>query len=339
MYSAPEQENSPPDSGNSPTSGQRTKPGSYGKACDTCRKKKARCNFGKPTCGYCSAFKHACSYSAATACATRRNAKKLSIETKRQRPPSLPVRKSSVGSYKQPYSAEPTSPHGYLTPVTPLDRRLHSAGAGGYHHIRVETMGSSPTGRSVYSPDSTSPSIPISRTFQMRQEDADPSSINAHVQPRPYQPQQVRPYGHNPNGYLPDNRAMVSATDGQRPTAYMAVPLMDQQAKEHQAQAHMMESSATDSPHSYSQSDLHHEEQIQRVVSPTSQASLGHYQTQYTGYEVYHHRTDLDNSQHDPRQQIQQDWPTRRQSAQLATQEQRAMYRYHEVESQNGYIR
>jgi hypothetical protein len=90
-------------------------------------------------------------------------------------------------------------------------------------------MGSSPTGRSVYSPDSTSPSIPISRTFQMRQEDADPSSINAHVQPRPYQPQQVRPYGHNPNGYLPDNRAMVSATDGQRPTAYMAVPLMDQQ--------------------------------------------------------------------------------------------------------------
>jgi len=112
----------------------------------------------------------------------------------------------------------------------------------------------------------------------------------------------------------------------------------------------MMESSATDSPHSYSQSDIHHEEQIQRVVSPTSQTSLGHYQAQYAGYEVYHHRTDLDNSQHDPRQQvnlcyglakakIQQDWSGRRQSAQLAPQEQRPMYRYHEVESQNGYIR
>jgi hypothetical protein len=66
----------------------------------------------------------------------------------------------------------------------------------------------------------------------------------------------------------------------------------------------MMESTATDSPHSYSQSDLHHEEQIQRVVSPNSQASMGHYQAQYTGYEVYHHRTDLENAQQDPRQQV-----------------------------------
>lgn len=61
----------------------------------------------------------------------------------------------------------------------------------------------------------------------MRQEEADPSSMNAHVQPRPYQPQQVRPYGHNPNGYLPDNRSMVA--ESQRSSTYMAVPLMDQQ--------------------------------------------------------------------------------------------------------------
>lgn len=77
---------------------------------------------------------------------------------------------------------------------------------------------------------------------------------------------------------------------------------------------------------------------------------MGHYQAQYTGYEVYHHRTDPENAQQDPRQQvkascvlanikIQQDWSGRRQSTQLAAQEQRAMYRYHEVESQNGYIR
>jgi len=222
-------------------------------------------------------------------------------------------------------------------------------------------MGSSPTGRSVYSPDSASPSIPISRTYQMRQEEPDPSSMNVHVQPRPYQPQQIRPYGHNSNGYLPDNRSM--GPEGQRTSTYMAVPLMDQQgthpffvllitlAKDHQSQSQMIDSSGTDSPHTYSQSELHHEEQ--RVVSPTNQASMGHYQAQYAGYEVYHHRTDLDhNAQQDPRQQvkassncmakllkIQQDWSGRRQSAQLAAQEQRAMYRYHEVESQNGYIR
>ena len=75
-------------------------------------------------------------------------------------------------------------------------------------------------------------------------------------------------------------------------------------AKEHQTQAHMMETPTTDSSHSFPQSDLHHEEQIQRVVSPTNQASLGHYQAQYASYDVYHHRTDLDNTQHDPRQQV-----------------------------------
>ena len=75
-------------------------------------------------------------------------------------------------------------------------------------------------------------------------------------------------------------------------------------AKEHQTQTHphMLETPATDTPHSYPQSDIHHEEQIQRVVSP-NQSALSHYQAQYTGYEVYHNRPDLDNS-HDPRQQV-----------------------------------
>src|SRR5208282_4233403 len=143
---------------------------------------KARCNFEKPTCGYCSAFKHKCSYTAAAACANRRNAystnffrpqcstnvihrKKLSIETKRQQRPTLPSRKSTGGSFKQPYSADPTSPSGYLTPVTPHERRLvHSAGPS-YHHSRQEILGSPiPTSRSsVYSPDSTSPTVSLSR--------------------------------------------------------------------------------------------------------------------------------------------------------------------------------
>jgi hypothetical protein len=106
-----------------------------------------------------------------------------------------------------------------------------------------------------------------------------------------------------------------------------------------------------ESSHPFSQSDVHHDEQIQRVVSPGNQASLAHYQAQYAAYDPYHHRPDVDPSQHDPRQQvpmltqyhanteIQQDWNSRRQSVPLATPEQRAVYRYHEVENQNGYIR
>ena len=91
--------------------------------------------------------------------------KKLSIETKRQQRPALPSRKSAGGSFKQPYSADPTSPSGYLTPVTPHERRLiHSAGPS-YHHSRQEILGSPiPTSRSsVYSPDSTSPTVSLSR--------------------------------------------------------------------------------------------------------------------------------------------------------------------------------
>lgn len=66
-----------------------------------------------------------------------------------------------------------------------------------------------------------------------------------------------------------------------------------------------MDPSSSDSPHSFPQSEMHHEEQIQRVVSPSNQASMAHFQTQYAGYESYHHRTDMDgNVQHDPRQQV-----------------------------------
>lgn len=211
---------------------------------------KARCNFEKPTCGYCRAFGHACSYTAAAACANRRNAyatttlhrnqatnasfrKKLSIETKRQQRPSLPTRKPATGSFKQPYSADATSPSGYLTPVTPLERRLHSAGAG-YHSRVSDSLGSPITAnRSVYSPDSTSPSIPLSRKnpIVIIRTRANTSAINGHGAGR-YQPQQVRPYGQSTSGYVTDPRGMVQKVDAAQRSnpGYVAVPLMDHQS-------------------------------------------------------------------------------------------------------------
>jgi hypothetical protein len=98
-----------------------------------------------------------------------RDRKKLSIETKRQRPSiSGGSRKGSGynGSFKQPYSADPRSPSGYLTPVTPIERGLHSASAAGYHRGQQELLGSplpNSSRGSVYSPDSTSPTVPLSR--------------------------------------------------------------------------------------------------------------------------------------------------------------------------------
>lgn len=127
-------------------------------------------------------------------------------------------------------------------------------------------------------------------------------------------------------------------SNSQREDSYVAVPLMgDQTGKEQQNHNHnMMEPPA--SPHAFS-SAMHHQEQIQRVVSPVNQASLAHYQAQYAGYEGYH-RSDMDVTQHDPRQQMQTEWNTRtRQSMPLPTPDQRSMYRYHEVEGQNSYIR
>ena len=59
---------------------------------------------------------------------------------------------------------------------------------------------------------------------------------------------------------------------------------------------HMMDPPA--SPHTFQQS-MHHQDQIQRVVSPANQ--LAHYQAQYAGYETYHRTEDV---QHDPRQQV-----------------------------------
>jgi hypothetical protein len=90
--------------------------------------------------------------------------KKLSIETKRQRTGAPPQRRST-GPFKQPYSADPTRSSGYLTPITPLDRGLQSAGAG-YHLSRgPELLGSPHPRSSGYSPDSTSPTGPLSRTL------------------------------------------------------------------------------------------------------------------------------------------------------------------------------
>jgi hypothetical protein len=65
-----------------------------------------------------------------------------------------------------------------------------------------------------------------------------------------------------------------------------------------------MDPAASDSPQPFATSDIHHEEQGQRVVSPVNQPSLAQYQAQYAGYEAYHHRSEIDNSQHDPRQQV-----------------------------------
>jgi len=90
--------------------------------------------------------------------------KKLSIETKRQKP-GIPQRKLSGASFKQPYSAESKSPGGYLTPLTPLDRGSQSSGPG-YHPVRTtELLGSPlPTSRSLqYSSDASSPPVTGSR--------------------------------------------------------------------------------------------------------------------------------------------------------------------------------
>jgi hypothetical protein len=45
-----------------------------------------------------------------------------------------------------------------------------------------------------------------------------------------YQPQEIRPYGQSSNGYLQDNRAMISKMNpSQREDTYVAVPLMGEQ--------------------------------------------------------------------------------------------------------------
>jgi hypothetical protein len=232
-----------------------------------------------------------------------RDRKKLSIETKRQRPSvsSSGVRKgSSFSGFKQPYSADPRSPSGYLTPITPIERGLHSANAG--YHRGSEVLGSPlPTSRgSVYSPDSTSPTVPLSRISLKLCVDV---AINGHGR---YQPQEIRPYGHGNNGYMQDNRQMLSKLNTQR-EEYVAVPLMDHTGTHSlvcadidftgkETTQHMMDPPA--SPHTFQQS-MHHQDQIQRVVSPANQ--LAHYQAQYAGYETYHRTEDV---QHDPRQQV-----------------------------------
>jgi hypothetical protein len=126
---------------------------------------------------------------------------------------------SFSGSFKQPYSADPRSPSGYLTPITPIERGLHSANAG--YHRGSEVLGSPlPNSRgSVYSPDSTSPTVPLSRISPSFDSDV---AINGHGR---YQPQEIRPYGHG-NGYMQDNRQMLSKLNTQR-EEYVAVPLMD----------------------------------------------------------------------------------------------------------------
>jgi len=131
----------------------------------------------------------------------------------------------------QPFSADPTSQSGYLTPVTPLDRRLHSAGAS-YHPSRAPELLGSPITTShrsnVYSPESTSPTVSLTRSLSGHQEQ-NMSAMNGHGVTR-YQPQHIRPYGQSSNSYLPEAaRAMLKADNDPRANAYMEMSYMEQQ--------------------------------------------------------------------------------------------------------------
>jgi hypothetical protein len=66
-----------------------------------------------------------------------------------------------------------------------------------------------------------------------------------------------------------------------------------------------MQHTTSDPAHAFPHSDMNQDEQIERVVSPASQSSMGQY-PQYQGYEQYHHRVDMDpNVQHDTRHQVE----------------------------------
>ena len=67
-----------------------------------------------------------------------------------------------------------------------------------------------------------------------------------------------------------------------------------------QSHSNMMDPPA--SPHPFQQG-MHHQEQIQSVVSPPNQTSMAHYQTQYASYDQYCHN-DSDVAQHDRRQHV-----------------------------------
>ena len=164
------------------------------------------------------------------------HSKKLSIETNKRRgttnTPTLssaPQRRLSGGAFKQPYSADSRSPGGYLTPVTPLDRGVQSAGPG-YHPNRGTEMLGSPlptSSRSAYSPDSTSTPVPASRNAVIPILRLIVLAMNSQTR---YPPQDIRPYGQVTSAYLPpDTRTMtmskVSSGPG-REEAYVAVPLM-----------------------------------------------------------------------------------------------------------------
>jgi hypothetical protein len=198
-------------------------------------------------------------------------------------------------------------------------------------------------------------------------------AINGHAARYQHQPLEhgIRPYGQptSANGYLPDNRIPPRQDNTvPRSAAYMGMPLANNSmnhpgsvhhqdemtyrtGKEHEAQTHLTGNAGTDSLQSFSQSEISHEDHSQRVLSPSHQTSL-QYHSQYAGYESYHHRPEMESS--DARHQVAahysgnlihqlpQEWTTRRQSGpplSTTTGEQRAMYRYHEVEGQNGYIR
>ena len=134
----------------------------------------------------------------------------------------------------QPFSADPPGQSGYLTPVTPLDRRLHSASAS-YHPSRAPELLASPvtTGHrsNVYSPESTSPTVSLTRSLSGHQEQ-NMSAMNGHGVTR-YQPQHIRPYGQSSNSYLPEaTRAILKADNDQR-AAYMEMSYMEHQGLDH----------------------------------------------------------------------------------------------------------
>ena len=116
-----------------------------------------------------------------------------------------------------------------MSPITPNERGARSAG-GAYHHTRSSDLLGSPvpTSRSVYSPDSTSPTVPASRNFLFIY-NTDNVAMNGHGGAR-YQSQEVRPYGQSATAYLPDNRGLLSKINNSgREDTYVAVPLMGEQ--------------------------------------------------------------------------------------------------------------
>src|SRR5437762_8529121 len=77
---------------------------------------------------------------------------------------------------------------------------------------------------------------------------------------------------------------------GSQPSSFAHEKSNFNEGKEHQAQTqtHLMDPSTSEASHSFAQQEMHHDEQVQRVVSPASHASMAHFQAHYPAYESHH---------------------------------------------------